>query len=93
MSQEMRDQPEPFSFGRYTVRVDHNTTHRPHNSREFLVRITDRKPNEGLITSVYRCEVDMELTRDMDPRETAGFLMRYKRRTHLFDYQSTDRYP
>jgi hypothetical protein len=88
-----RNDPEPFTFGRYTVRVDHNTTHRPHNSREFLLRVTEHRPKDGLITSVYRCEVDMELTRDMGARETAGFLMRYKRRTHLFDYQSTERYP
>jgi hypothetical protein len=89
----MRIDPEPFPFGRYTVRVDHNTTHRPHNSREFMFRVTDDRPKEGRITSVYRCEIDMAKLLDKSPRETAAFLMRLDRKTHLFDYQSTDKYP
>jgi hypothetical protein len=89
MTQEMRDMPEPVPLGKYTVRVDHNTTHRPHNSREFIFRVTS-----GDVTSVYRCEVDMHsLPTKASIRETAAFLLRVQNKSKLFDYESTQRYP
>jgi hypothetical protein len=58
-----------FQVGDALVRIDHNTTHRPFNSREFNIRV-----RRAGIVSVYRFEVQQKQVDYLTRQKLAEFL-------------------
>jgi len=76
-----------FEFDDHQVLIDHTTTHRPYNSREYIFRV--RTPAKGgHCIKVYRIEIDQEELTGMSERHIAETLLRGPRRkTLLFTYR------
>jgi len=80
--------PVPHQFGDATVIVDHNTTHRPHGTREFNFRI-----KRADIVTAYRVDVALEDVDGLSQRELAEYLLnhvRYRSRSKLFHYRESE---
>ena len=77
-----RTESREFQIGDAFVRVDHNTTHRPHGTREFNFRVR----RAGKVT-VYRIDVPEREVARMTPKQLAEYLaQREDRASRLFSY-------
>jgi hypothetical protein len=76
-----------YEFDDHVVIIDHNTTHRPYNSREFIFRIRTTA-KAGHCFKVYRVEIDLEELAGKSERHIAEILLRGPRRKSLlFTYR------